>query len=124
MDTQIIPASEAEGHRPPVHPEGRRVTSHESPVTPCKSFSFTHFRKNTPATPLVSHTFKTKDLKPFRFTHFQNKVGVGLPNFEFRISRFSFRASASRQWTPLRSQIRIHQTANEPARRDASPERT
>src|SRR5438445_13500242 len=75
MDTQIIPASEAEGHRPPVHPEGRRVTSHESPVTPCKSFSFTHFRKNASASPLVSHTFKTKDLKPFRFTHFQKKVG-------------------------------------------------
>jgi hypothetical protein len=28
-----------------------------------KLFSFTHFRKNTSATPLVSHTFKTKDLK-------------------------------------------------------------
>src|SRR5438445_176053 len=75
MDTQIIPASEAEGHRPPVHPEGRRVTSHESPVTPCKSFSFTHFRKNASATPLVSHTFKTKDLKPFRFTHLQRNGG-------------------------------------------------
>ena len=40
------------------------------------SFSFTHFRKNASATPLVSHTFKTKDLKPFRFTHFQ-KNGRG-----------------------------------------------
>src|SRR5712692_9188844 len=37
------------------------------------SFRFTHFRKNASATPLVSHTFKTKDLKPFRFTHFQKK---------------------------------------------------
>src|SRR5260370_18714573 len=43
------------------------------------SFSFTHFRKNASATPLVSHTFKTKDLKPFRFTHFQKKVGGGVP---------------------------------------------
>src|SRR5713101_3548818 len=39
------------------------------------SFRFTHFRKNGSATPLVSHTFKTKDLKPFRFTHFQKKGG-------------------------------------------------
>src|SRR5947209_19281375 len=37
------------------------------------SFSFTHFRKNASATPLVSHSFKTKDLKSFRFTHFQKK---------------------------------------------------
>src|SRR3989441_8831721 len=40
---------------------------------PTKLFSFTHFRKNSSATPLVSHTFKTKDLKPFRFTHLQKK---------------------------------------------------
>src|SRR5712664_2953509 len=40
---------------------------------PPKLFSFTQFRKNASATPLVSHTFKTKDLKPFRFTHFQKK---------------------------------------------------
>src|SRR5712692_5782877 len=46
-----------------------------SAMTP-NLFSFTHFRKNASATPLVSHTFKTKDLKPFRFTHFQKKVGV------------------------------------------------
>src|SRR6266568_8204594 len=43
--------------------------------TSCKLFSFTHFRKNVSATPLVSHTFKTKDLKPFRFTHFQKNGG-------------------------------------------------
>ena len=41
-----------------------------------KPFRFTHFRKNASVTPLVSHTFKTKDLKPFRFTHFQ-KNGRG-----------------------------------------------
>src|SRR5713226_9947945 len=39
-------------------------------------FRMTHFRKNASVTPLVSHTFKTKDLKPFRITHFQKKVGV------------------------------------------------
>src|SRR5437879_10397794 len=44
-----------------------------------KLFSFTHFRKNASATPLVSHTFKTKDLKPFRFTHLQ-KSGGGSPH--------------------------------------------
>src|SRR2546426_9471458 len=43
------------------------------------SFSFTHFRKNASATPLVSHTFKTKDLKPFRFTHFQKCGGGWVP---------------------------------------------
>ena len=42
---------------------------------PPKLFSFTQFPKNASATPLVSHTFKTKDLKPFRFTHFQKKGG-------------------------------------------------
>ena len=43
---------------------------------PPKLFSFIQFRKNTSATPLVSHTFKTKDLKPFRFTHLQKNGGV------------------------------------------------
>src|SRR5713226_2478565 len=47
---------------------------------PPKPFSFTYFHKNTSANPLVSHTFKTKDLKPFRFIHFQKKVGVGYPD--------------------------------------------
>ena len=42
---------------------------------PPKLFRFTHFPKNAPATPLVSHTFKTKDLKPFRFTHLQKNGG-------------------------------------------------
>src|SRR5713226_8404250 len=43
------------------------------------SFSFTHFPKNTSVNPFVSHTFKTKDLKPFRFTHLQ-KSGGGSPH--------------------------------------------
>src|SRR5947209_775012 len=46
---------------------------------PPKLFSFTHFRKNASASPLESHTFKTKDLKPFRFTHFQKKGGGWVP---------------------------------------------
>jgi hypothetical protein len=46
---------------------------------PPKLFSFTHFPKNTSATPLESHTFKTKDLKPFRFIHLQ-KSGGGSPH--------------------------------------------
>src|SRR5713101_3904992 len=55
---------------------------------PPKLFSFTHFRKNASVTPLVSHTFKTKDLKPFRFTHFQKKGGgwVPLSNIQPQIS--------------------------------------
>src|SRR5712692_8748600 len=44
------------------------------------SFRLTHFRKNASASPLESHTFKTKDLKPFRFIHFQKKGG-GYPDF-------------------------------------------
>src|SRR5712664_566126 len=45
---------------------------------PPKVFNFTHFRKNASANPLVSHTFKTKDLKPFRFTHLQKSGGGSL----------------------------------------------
>src|SRR6266849_2245197 len=37
------------------------------------SFRFTHFRKNESANPLVSHSFKTKDLKPHRITYLQKK---------------------------------------------------
>src|SRR2546427_11166097 len=44
------------------------------------SFRLIQFRKNVSVTPFVSHTFKTKDLKPFRFIHFQKKVGVGAPS--------------------------------------------
>src|SRR5713226_3336405 len=44
---------------------------------PPKLFRFTHFPKNTSATSLESHTFKTKDLKPFRFIHFQERVVGG-----------------------------------------------
>ena len=50
-----------------------------SSETPPKLFRFTHFRKNASVTPLVSHSFKTKDLKPSRFTHLQKKVGGGVP---------------------------------------------
>ena len=53
--------------------------SNEAKMPP-KLFSFTHFPKNTPATPLESHSFKTKDLKPFRFTHLQESGG-GYPCF-------------------------------------------
>src|SRR6266446_3040264 len=74
-----------------------------------KLFSFTHFRKNASASPFVSHTFKTKDLKPFRITHFQKKGGASassgpfasstsftslgrkprVTNFEFHVSNFA-----------------------------------
>jgi len=45
-----------------------------------KPFRFTYFRKNASATPLESHSFKTKDLKPFRITYLQKKGG-GYPCF-------------------------------------------
>jgi len=58
----------------------RLSTADSQPSTFCpNSFRFTHFRKNASATPLVSHTFKTKDLKPFRFTYFRKK-GRGSPH--------------------------------------------
>src|SRR5713226_4001943 len=59
-------------------PASRSEIARSHPCAPtfcANSFRFTHFRKNASATPLVSHTFKTKDLKPFRFTHFQKKAG-------------------------------------------------
>src|SRR5712691_1708674 len=52
-----------------------QLSTVDSRLFPPNSFRFTHFRKNASASPLESHTFKTKDLKPFRFTHFQKKVG-------------------------------------------------
>src|SRR5216684_8086830 len=71
------------------------------------SFSFTHFRKNASATPLVSHTFKTKDLKPFRFTHFQKKGGSLFPNIQHRTSNLrsslSDHPARSALWTPVES---------------------
>ncbi len=77
--------------------ESRLVgTSHESPVKGPNSFRFTHFRKNASASPLESHTFKTKDLKPFRFTHFQKSgrgrgcLGVSLSDFVLLISYLRF----------------------------------
>src|SRR5947209_543985 len=61
---------------------------------PPKLFSFTHFAKNASANPLVSHTFKTKDLKPFRFTHFQKKGG-GYPLLSTLDPRGSFTSPTS-----------------------------
>src|SRR5713226_209240 len=61
-----------------------------------KPFRFTHFRKNASASPLESHTFKTKDLKPFSFTHFQKSgrgrgcLGVSLSDFVLLISYLRF----------------------------------
>src|SRR5712692_2577547 len=64
------------------------------------SFRLTHFPKNASANPLVSHSFKTKDLKPFRFIHFQKKGG-GVPVMRspthataYRIPRHSGRMPA------------------------------
>src|SRR5438309_9981903 len=64
--------------------EGSEHREPRDPSEPCKPFRLIQFRKNASASPLVSHTFKTKDLKPFRFTHFQKKRG-GTPVFERRL---------------------------------------
>src|SRR2546422_8020872 len=62
---------------------------------PPKLFSFTHFRKNASATPLVSHTFKTKDLKPFRFTHLQKKGRGWVPLSNLQPHTSNLRSSLS-----------------------------
>src|SRR2546427_3559943 len=91
MDTRILPASEAnglprgplhgpKGYRPLVYPEGRRVTSHESPVTSCKPFRFILLSKNAPANHLESHSCKNKGLKVSCFhTLTKNIGGRGVP---------------------------------------------
>src|SRR5947209_18585127 len=64
-------------------PASRFGTPRSYPCAPTfspNSFRLIQFRKNASANPLVSHSFKTKDLKPFRFTHFQKKGG-GTPAF-------------------------------------------
>ena len=54
----------------------RSAPSHPcAPTFSPNSFRLIQFRKNVSVTPFVSHSFKTKDLKPFRFTHFQKKGG-------------------------------------------------
>src|SRR5712691_9820266 len=67
-----------------------------SRLFPPNSFRFTLLSKNASANHLVSHTFKTKDLKPFRFTHFQKsgrgrgRLGVSLSDFVLLISYLRF----------------------------------
>src|SRR3989442_12473139 len=96
MDAQILPASKAEGHRPPVHPEGRRVTSHESPVTPRKLFEITLLSKNASANHLVSHSCKNTGLKVPCFHTLtgnirgQGSPGVSLSDFLLPISYLLF----------------------------------
>src|SRR6266849_5093314 len=62
--------------RPPLQFASRfQLSTADLQLFRTNSFRLIQFRKNASATPLVSHTFKTKDLKPFCFTHFQKKVG-------------------------------------------------
>jgi hypothetical protein len=81
-------------------PASRFETTQRYPCLPTfsvNSFRLIHFRKNVSANPLVSHTFRTKDLKPFSFIHFQKKVGVGsrISCFEFRVSSPNSRLSTA-----------------------------
>src|SRR2546427_5374806 len=62
---------------------------------PPKLFTFTQFRKNASATPLVSYTFKTKDLKPFRFIHFQKKGRGWVPLSNLQPHTSNLRSSLS-----------------------------
>src|SRR5260370_11789265 len=87
--------------------ESRLVgTSHESPVKGPNSFRFTHFRKNASASPLESHSFKTKDLKCPVFTHFQKKGGGSpLESLQFRFLNAESRLSASTDDAQLSEQV-------------------
>ena len=90
MSTQVLPASEAEGHRPPVIPPDEfpvRTTNRDpgvqawrddagAPVTSCKLFSFTLLSKNASANHLESHSCKNKGLKVPCF-HTLTKKGQG-----------------------------------------------
>src|SRR5437879_4305057 len=70
-----------------------------------KTRDFTHIR---------CHTYEGPLRKPCRINTYKKQGGGvgGTPNLDFLVS-------TSDLWTLLRSQIRIHQAANEPARRDA-----
>src|SRR2546422_11463106 len=106
MHTQTIPASGAEGHRPP-------VTSHESPVTSCKPFSFTLLSKNASANPLVSHSCRNKGLKvPCFHTLTKKGVGEGVP------WGFSVRLPTSDLQPPLSQSRALY--ASPDSRRDES----
>src|SRR5713226_1795659 len=64
---------------PPPSPPHFQLWTAGSRLSCSKPFRFTYFRKNASASPLESHTFKTKDLKPFRFTYFQKSGGGRVP---------------------------------------------
>src|SRR6266702_195225 len=86
--------------------ESRLVgTSHESPVKGPNSFRFTQFRKNASASPLESHTFKTKDLKCPVFTHFQKKGG-GPPTVKSKEGRRKRRTQGQQSGVPKDSGCR------------------
>src|SRR5713101_3025243 len=60
---------------PPPSTARSQLSTVNSRLLCSNSFRFTHFRENASASPLESHTFKTKDLKCPVFTHFQKKGG-------------------------------------------------
>src|SRR5207245_6208497 len=95
MSSQVLPASEAKGHRPPVIPPHEfpvRTTNRDpgvqawrddagTPVTSCKPFSFTLLSKNASANRLESHSCKNKGLKvPCFHTLTKKGVGEGVPH--------------------------------------------
>src|SRR3989475_7960983 len=80
-----------------------QLSTVDSRLFPPNSFRLTHFRKNASASPLESHTFKTKDLKPFRFIHFQKKGGGPA-------SSTSFPSSASFASSGQRTRVTNHQS--------------
>src|SRR5260370_1649829 len=68
---------------PPLSTARFQLSTVNSRLLCSNSFRFTQFRKNASASPLESHTFKTKDLKCPVFTHFQKKGG-GSPTSQER----------------------------------------
>ncbi len=111
MNAQILPASRAEGHRPPIagHERFTRVptrvgTNHESPVTSFNLFRFTLLSKNAPANHLVSHSCKNKGLKvPCFHTLTKNIGGRG----RCVVCESRFHREGGRITRPRRSNFRL-----------------
>src|SRR5216684_517059 len=90
---------------PPPSTARFQVSTVNSRLFCSNSFRFTYFRKNASASPLESHTFKTKDLKPFRFTHFQKKGGGWFPLSNIQHLTSDLRSSLSPLDSALTSKL-------------------
>src|SRR6266581_3150300 len=82
-----------------------QLSTADSRLLCSNSFRFTQFRKNASASPLESHSFKTKDLKCPVFTHFQKKGG-GPPTVKSKEGRRTRRTQGQQSGVPKDSGCR------------------